>query len=188
MWLPEIDLSGETGPKYKTLVEAIIIDIESGRLRHDVRMPTHRELAYRLKVSVQTVSAAYKEVERQGYLRSERRRGTFVQARLTDRASSFILDSRQPDLIDLSIVRAAYTDFHNDLSRQMHAKLAEETNQSWMESCRPVAGFEYHREIGRTWLSGMGVDVDIPNLLITNGAAQGCLPPFPRLFSPMMSS
>ncbi|HAI29734.1 MAG TPA: GntR family transcriptional regulator, partial [Thalassospira sp.] len=50
MWLPEIDLSGETGPKYKTLVEAIITDIESGRLRHDVRMPTHRELAYRLKV------------------------------------------------------------------------------------------------------------------------------------------
>ena len=115
MWLPEIDLSGETGPKYKTLVEAIITDIESGRLRHEIRMPTHRELAYRLKVSVQTVSAAYKEVERQGYLRSERRRGTFVQARLTDRASSFILDSRQPDVIDLSIVRTAFTDFHTDL-------------------------------------------------------------------------
>jgi DNA-binding transcriptional MocR family regulator len=173
MWLPEIDLSGETGPKYKTLVEAIITDIESGRLRHDVRMPTHRELAYRLKVSVQTVSAAYKEVERQGYLRSERRRGTFVQARLTDRASSFILDNRLPDLIDLSIVRAAYTDFHNDLSRQMHASLAEEPHHSWMESCRPVAGFEVHREIGRNWLSTMGIEADIPNLLITNGAAQG---------------
>ena len=173
MWLPDIDLSGETGPKYKALVEAIITDIESGRLRHDVRMPTHRELAYRLKVSVQTVSAAYKEVERQGYLRSERRRGTFVQTRLTDRASSFILDNRQPDLIDLSIVRTAYTDFHNDLSRQMHARLAEETMHGWMESCRPVAGFEYHREIGSKWLATMGIDCTIPNLLITNGAAQG---------------
>ena len=173
MWLPEIDLSGETGPKYKALVEAIIIDIEAGRLRHDVRMPTHRELAYRLKVSVQTVSAAYKEVERQGYLRSERRRGTFVQARQTDRASSFILDQRQADLIDLSIVRTAYTDFHNDLSRQMHARLAEEPMHSWMEACRPVAGFEHHRETGARWLETMGVTTTIPNILITNGAAQG---------------
>ncbi|MCC9624423.1 PLP-dependent aminotransferase family protein [Thalassospira sp. MA62] len=173
MWLPQIDLSGETGPKYKALVEAIITDIESGRLRHDVRMPTHRELAYRLKVSVQTVSAAYKEVERQGYLRSERRRGTFVQARLTDRTSNFILDSRQPDLIDLSIVRTAYTDYHNDLSRQMHARLAENPHHSWMESCRPVAGFEYHREIGVNWLAGMGIHAGISNLLVTNGAAQG---------------
>ena len=173
MWLPNIDLSGDTGPKYKALVEAIITDIEAGRLRLDVRMPTHRELAYRLHVSVQTVSAAYKEVERQGYLRSERRRGTFVQARLTDRASTFILDNRQPDLIDLSIVRTAYTDFHNDLSRQIHSRLAEETHHNWMESCRPVAGFEYHREIGSKWLESMGISAELPNILITNGAAQG---------------
>ncbi|MFH1805064.1 MAG: PLP-dependent aminotransferase family protein [Pseudomonadota bacterium] len=173
MWLPTTNMSGDNGPKYKALVEAIITDIESGRLRHDVRMPTHRDLAFRVGVSVQTVSAAYKEVERQGYLRSERRRGTFVQARLTDRASSFILDNRQPDLIDLSIVRAAYTEFHNDLSRQIHARLAEEPHHGWMESCRPVAGFEYHREIGAKWLSGMGMNADVPQILITNGAAQG---------------
>ncbi|AUG51771.1 PLP-dependent aminotransferase family protein [Thalassospira marina] len=173
MWLPTTDLSGDTGPKYKALVEAIITDIESGRLRHDVRMPTHRDLAYHLKVSVQTVSAAYKEVERQGYLRSERRRGTFVQARLTDRASSFILDNRQPDLIDLSIVRSAYTDFHNDLSRQLHRRLADDPHHPWMESCRPVAGFDYHREVGVKWLAGMGLAAEPSHTIITNGAAQG---------------
>src|SRR3954453_22718796 len=74
-WLPVLSLQQRGGirhsTKHKALTEAIIADIDAGRLARGDRLPTHRELALRLGVSVQTVSASYKEVERQGYLRSE---------------------------------------------------------------------------------------------------------------------
>ena len=71
-------------------------------------MPPHRELAHRLGVSVQTVSISYKEAERRGYLRSEVGRGTFVRSRVTERVDRFMLDRSPGDLVDFSIVRAAF--------------------------------------------------------------------------------
>ncbi len=173
MWLPTVNLEEARGPKYKALVEAIIGDIESGRLANGTRMPTHRDLAYRLGVSVQTVTAAYKEVERQGWLRSERRRGTFVQGRVTDRTPAIILDSRQPDLVDLSIVRTCFTDWHMGLSARAPQALSEAPSLSWMQSCRPVAGFERHRAAGIRLLSSFGLETSQRQLLVTNGAAHG---------------
>ena len=63
-------------------------------LRPDSRLPTHRELARQLGISVQTVSIGYREAERRGYLRSEVGRGTFVRNRVTERAGQFMLDHR----------------------------------------------------------------------------------------------
>lgn len=74
--------------KYKILTEAIIADIDAGRRALGQRLPAHRELALRFGVSVQTVSASYKEVERRGYRRSEVGRGTFVKRGAPRRAGA----------------------------------------------------------------------------------------------------
>jgi DNA-binding transcriptional MocR family regulator len=177
-WLPVLSLQQRGGirhsTKHKALTEAIIADIDAGRLTQGDRLPTHRDLALRLGVSVQTVSASYKEVERQGYLRSEVGRGTFVKARVTDRASRHMLDQRPSDTVDLSIVRAVFTPEHDAASRSLLAAMAETANTPWMRPCRPVAGLDAHREIGAGWLERLGLPKVSPDrILITNGTSHG---------------
>ncbi len=169
-WHP--DLPQRSGAsKHRLLTDAITADVDAAVLPPGARMPTHRQLARALGVSVQTVSVSYKEAERRGYLRGEVGRGTFVRSRVTERAGQFMLDSRSDEIADLSIIRAAYTEAHERSSRQIMAALASRDNSAFMRPCRPVAGLDRHRAAARRWLHGLGVDVDSDRILVTNGAA-----------------
>ena len=64
---------------YAALVEALVADIGTGKLRSGDRMPTHRELARLIGASLGTVTRAYAEAERRGLIRSQVGNGTFVQ-------------------------------------------------------------------------------------------------------------
>ena len=159
--------------KHRLLTERIIADIEAGVLPPAARMPTHRDLATDLRVSVQTVSASYKEAERRGYLRGEIGRGTFVRRRVTEQADRFMLDREPGDTADLSLIRAVYTEAHEEASRWALARLTEANNSTFMSRCRPIAGLERHRAAAQIWLRQLGVEADQDRILITNGAAQG---------------
>ena len=171
-WLPALPRHRTAGTKHKLLTEVIIADIERGALRIGDRLPPHRVLAHRLGVSVQTVSISYKEAERRGYLRSEVGRGTYVRSRVTERAGRFMLDRSPGDLVDLSIVRAAYTDQHEQAVRALMHEMGESENGPWLRPCRPIAGLDAHREAGRRWLRRLGLEAETGHILITNGAAQ----------------
>ncbi len=170
IWRPNVaKQKGET--KHAALTERIIADIDSGVLKPMDRMPTHRDLARELGLSVQTVSLSYKEAERLGYLSGEIGRGTFVKARVTDRAGRMMLDHSQNEILDLSIIRAVYLDAHEDASREIFRELAESDIASFMRPCRPIAGLDRHRETARLWLQPMGVSAGVERILVTNGAA-----------------
>jgi DNA-binding transcriptional MocR family regulator len=158
--------------KHRLLTDAIVADIEAARLHAGTRMPTHRALARRLGISVQTVSLSYKEAERLGYLRGEVGRGTFVRRRVTERAGRFMLDTRPDEIADLSIMRAAYTEAHERAAREVMATLAEQDNSTFMRPCRPIAGLERHRRAARQWLEGLGVEAETDRILMTTGTAQ----------------
>ncbi|MFT0860358.1 PLP-dependent aminotransferase family protein [Ancylobacter sp. G4_0304] len=162
---------GET--KHSALTGRIIADIDAGVLKPMDRMPTHRDLARKLAISVQTVSLGYKEAERLGYLSGEIGRGTFVKARVTERAGRLMLDRNPDEAIDLSIVRGVYTEAHEEASRAALAALAADDNSAFMRPCRPIAGLDQHREAARVWLKPLGVDVPVERILVTNGAAHG---------------
>lgn len=171
-WRPALDRRrGAT--KHAVLTERIIADIDAGILKPMDRMPTHRDLARILGVSVQTVSLSYKEAERLGYLSGEIGRGTFVKIRVTDRAGGLMLDRSPTELVDLSIVRGVYLDAHEAASRQVLAALSAEDNAAFMRPCRPIAGLDRHRQTARLWLEPLGVDAPAERILITNGAAHG---------------
>ncbi len=68
-WLP--DLSRFSGPRYRAIAEALATDIRDGRLTPGTRLPTHRDLAWRLRVTVGTVSRAYAEAERRSLIGGE---------------------------------------------------------------------------------------------------------------------
>src|SRR5262245_44750499 len=81
IWTP--DVSAHRGPRYIAIADALAADIRSSRLSPGDRLPTHRELAYQLGVTVGTITRAYSEAERRGLIGGEVGRGTFVRSDLT---------------------------------------------------------------------------------------------------------
>ena len=68
-----IDLTpflGGHGPKYLSIARALAEAVRHGVLSPGMRLPTHRELAETLGVSVQTVSRAYEQAEKSGLVQA----------------------------------------------------------------------------------------------------------------------
>ena len=76
IWVP--DISKAEGPIYLAIADAIELDIKTGALARGDRLPPQRELAYRLGITLGTVTRAYREAERRRLLRGETGRGTYV--------------------------------------------------------------------------------------------------------------
>jgi DNA-binding transcriptional MocR family regulator len=159
--------------KYKRLVKAIAGDIEGSVLRAGQRLPPQRDVASELAISVQTVTNAYKELERQGLIRCEVGRGSFVSARVTETMSNYMLDTAERSVVDFSIARIVHTSEHDAMWRKVCATLATVDDQPWIRAFRPIAGFEHHRQAGAAWLASLGMPASIDTLLVTNGAAHG---------------
>ncbi|MCO4100159.1 GntR family transcriptional regulator [Gemmatimonas sp.] len=70
--------AGSDLPIYRQIMRQVIDAIATGRLRGGDRIPSHRELSEQLVVAPLTVKKAYDELEAQGYIASQRGRGTFV--------------------------------------------------------------------------------------------------------------
>ncbi|TIX98289.1 MAG: GntR family transcriptional regulator, partial [Mesorhizobium sp.] len=77
VWLP--DPGSLERPIYLSLVEKVVEALQAGKLAEGARLPTHRELSFRLKISAQTVSRAYEELARRGLVTSSVGRGSFVK-------------------------------------------------------------------------------------------------------------
>ena len=159
--------------KYKRLVKAIAGDIETSALRAGARLPPQRDVAAELAISVQTVTNAYKELERQGLIRCEVGRGSFVAARVTETMSNYMLDTAERSVVDFSIARIIHTSEHDAMWRKVCATLSTLDDQPWIRAFRPIAGFEHHRQAGMAWLASLGMPASIDSLLVTNGAAHG---------------
>lgn len=75
----EMKIERKSGvPIYTQVKNHIIDDIKNGRLKIGEKLPTERELSQKLKVSRNTISAAYNLLEQEGVLISYQGRGTFV--------------------------------------------------------------------------------------------------------------
>jgi DNA-binding transcriptional regulator YhcF (GntR family) len=75
----EIVINKSSGvPLYLQVKKQIMDLIRSGSLKVGSKMPTERELSEKLKISRNTISSAYKELEQEGVLKSYQGRGTFV--------------------------------------------------------------------------------------------------------------
>ncbi len=76
MWLPNLSEAG--GPVYRQIAQAICEAVKDGSLKPGDRLPTHRDLAYHLGVTVGTITRSYREAERLGLVAGEVGRGTYV--------------------------------------------------------------------------------------------------------------
>ena len=72
-------------PVYREIADAIAREIKAGRLKPGERLPTQRELATQLGVTLTTVTRAYAEADRRGLVRGEVGRGTYARSRELER-------------------------------------------------------------------------------------------------------
>ena len=65
-------------PYYRQIIDQIRYGVASGRLSVGEQLPTVRALAVQLKVNLNTVSKAYRELEIQSLLETQQGTGTFI--------------------------------------------------------------------------------------------------------------
>ncbi|WP_420175063.1 GntR family transcriptional regulator [Luteococcus sp. OSA5] len=66
-------------PPYEQIVAGVVRARQDGRLVAGAKLPTVRALAAQLGVATNTVAKAYRQLEAEGHVRTEGRRGTTVQ-------------------------------------------------------------------------------------------------------------
>ncbi len=164
-WAPE--LSRFSGPRYAAIANALAADIAAGRLRPGDRLPPQRELAWRLKVTVGTVTRAYTEAERRGLIAGEVGRGTYVREH-GDIVVPHSVMATVGSTIDLSR-SLPVEDRSNQIVARTLADIATRPDFGRLLDYGPVLGAPAHREAGAAWLADWGLPVTPDRLAITTG-------------------
>ncbi len=172
LWLP--DLSQFRGPRYKAIADALAADIEQNRLPSGTRLPTHRDLAYRLKVTVGTVTRAYSEAEKRGLIGGEVGRGTFVRPRLDQLAAAALPDNDA--LIDLAInVSGNNCGSEARCLSDTLAAIAQTGLVAPLLAYQPHLGMAEHRAAMARFISRPGFEPPIDSVFLTSGAQHALL-------------
>lgn len=169
MWMP--DPATLSRPAYRSLARAIVTAIDDGRLRPGDRLPTHRDLAFRLGLSVQTVSRAYEALIRADVITGEVGRGTYVKSAPGDgRGPPYQrLDTGEP-VIDCSMLMPVLGPLHKAALDSALAGLAGAVPSEVLGSFRPRQALRSHVERAQIWLALCGVEAHVDRILPTNGA------------------
>ncbi|PRT23601.1 PLP-dependent aminotransferase family protein [Bacillus thuringiensis] len=67
-------------PMYQQIYQYIRTQILSGKLEQGKKLPSIRQLANQLEVSRNTTQVAYEQLQSEGYIRSENKKGFFIEA------------------------------------------------------------------------------------------------------------
>ncbi len=190
MWVPSLE--GRSPVRYLAIVEALADAIAAGELRPGERLPTHRDLAYRLGVTVGTVTRAYAEAERRGFIAGEVGRGTYVRDLQTTAANFPIRESapfREVDAtgetgpIDLSVnypIREATDHLFGDTLKM----LADEPGVAGLLEYQTNRGLLHHREAGVKLIGHSGLQTSADRVVVTCGAQHAMMAAFTTLTRP----
>src|SRR6218665_3205807 len=149
IWSP--DLRERTGPLYRVIADALAEDRAAGRLAPGARLPTHRELAERLGVTVGTVTRAYAEAEKRGLVRGEVGRGTYVRADGVPAhmpAPMDVGDEASPVELGVNAPATPEGDPASTALRKSLEEVGRSPRLTELLAYQPAAGAPTHREAG----------------------------------------
>jgi DNA-binding transcriptional MocR family regulator len=173
MWLP--DLAGRSGPKYRSIADAIDDDVQRGALRAGARLPPHRDLADHLGVTVTTVTRAYTEAARRGLISGHVGRGTFIRGSEPE-------ETPRPGPIDMSI-NVLMPDREVAV---LESRLFQRRVLPWTELLGyvPTEGHPRHRQAMASWLGRLGLPTNPDHVVLTAGAQHALATTFAALTKP----
>src|SRR5687768_5777903 len=140
-------------PRYLAIAEALGDDVAAARLVPGTQMPTHRDLADRLAVTVGTVSRAYAEAARRRLITGEVGRGTFVRGRVGGEPG-VAAEADDAGVGDMSVNHPPpVAGMEAAALRATLAALSRRGDVASMLAYPPDAGSRAHREAGAEWLA-----------------------------------
>lgn len=164
-WQP--NLEPLSGPRYVAIADALAADISNGQLKPGTRLPTHRDLAWDLKVTVGTVSRAYAEAERRGLIYGEVGRGTYVRERTPITLPSERAAGR--NFVDLAYNFPPLTEALPVVSETL-AEVAHGQDLGELMGYRLDPGRPHHRAAVAAWMAEHGVPAEAEDVVLTYGA------------------
>lgn len=170
IWLPDL---APGRPRYLAIAEAMKSDLMRGVLKPGDRLPTHRDLAYRLGVTTGTVTRAYAEAEKLGILVGEVGRGSFLR-HPGAQATPFAAPADPAHLVDLSQASPPHIHDHHDLDQAL-TRIMNSPGRLDLLDYTPPEGHPLHRAMGARWLARSGVMVDQQQVIVTSGAHAGLI-------------
>jgi DNA-binding transcriptional MocR family regulator len=164
IWIPELDRSK---PLYLAIADSIGQAIASGALSKGQRLPPQRDLAWKLGVTLGTVTRAYKQAELRGLLSGEVGRGSFI--RTDSNAVVTAMAERGDEVIDLSQASpppmAGTAEFDAALNHLMH-----DPNRLALLDYTASEGLPAHRAMMVKWLQRSGIEAQEKDVFVTPGA------------------
>ncbi|WP_458526925.1 aminotransferase-like domain-containing protein [Onishia taeanensis] len=167
-WLP--DLEADDTPRYLALVDRLAADIAAGTLAPGERLPPQRLLADALRVTVGTITRAYREAERRGLIEARVGSGTRVRTLAADAPRFHHLSHAADGSVDLSL---SVPIPHPMRARQLAAGLERLAHRPGaMDAAlayHPEQGSQASREALAGWLTEQGVPMAADELILTSG-------------------
>lgn len=168
IWMPILDRSK---PLYLAIADAIAKDVDGGTLVDGVRLPPQRELAWKLGVTLGTVTRAYKEAEERGLLAGEVGRGSYIRP-TRQVAPMPQMPKEASTMIDLSHAIPPPVVTAEEFDAAMMAVMRDPRRLDLLDYA-PPEGFPQHKTMAANWLKRSGIDVGEQNVVISAGAHLG---------------
>lgn len=163
------------------IADAIESDIKQGRLAPGAQLPTHRELAEHLGVTVGTVTRGYAEAARRGLLRGETGRGTFVGGE-THPALMCHREDTVPGVVDMSMTHPL-EELSPDLADVLR-EIAASPDVNRLLEYFPSCGRAIDREVGAQWMERFNVAVSPDNVAVAVGGQNALAVVLSSMFNP----
>ncbi|OBX35916.1 putative HTH-type transcriptional regulator YjiR [Halomonas elongata] len=172
IWTPELP---EDGPRYRRIADAMAEAITRGELAPGERLPPQRRLADKLGVTIGTITRAYAEAQRQGWVESRVGSGTYVRHREAESTATF--RAGQPvenGVVDMSMSLPPPHPLRPQGLRDTLLALADDPAcLQRAVDYQPEYGLESHRRQLAEWLGHLGMSAEPESLVITQGGQHG---------------
>lgn len=167
MW--DLKILNTDKPFYKSIADAIERDIQCGILKPGDKMPTHRQLAKTIGVDITTVTRAYQEAEKRGFVTATVGKGTFITSDLGRNPSLLdTADKAKSGNIEMGLVLPLYS-AEPDI-RTVLSKIINRKSLNGLMRYTPPQGLYEHRKIAAGWIRRFGVDAGADQVIITAGS------------------
>lgn len=170
IWQPELE---RNKPLYLAIADAMARDVAGGSLVQGTRLPPQRDLAWRLGVTLGTITRAYKEAEQRGLLQGEVGRGSFI--RQPQHVAAIAKTERSLDaIVDLSHAIPPPVVKAEELDQAMEFIMRDKRRLDLLDYA-PPDGFHLHRTMAVQWLKRSGLNVTESSVVISAGAHLGLI-------------
>lgn len=169
-----------TTPLYQQLYQYIKGEIQTGHLETGEKLPSKRQLAGQLKLSVVTIEGAYSQLVAEGYLESRNRRGYYVmpivaQSEAVGQQSmplpiAHTTEQMPPCRFDFATSGADAASFPFSTWAKLSREILSSRDQALLSAAHPQGVPELRKAIVRHLYQFRGIQVDPEQVIVGAGS------------------